>query len=117
VKLPLLFKPVLPRIEAAAGRAGLPGAGASSKPRPPLLAVAAGALVLVASLANYLNHNAYPLLTPEAGLVAAALIVAAAAAGFVYAASGPLGRTLLEVLLCISPSISTSTAWAWSRPP
>jgi len=100
VKLPLLFKPVLPRIEAAAGRAGLPGAGASSKPRPPLLAVAAGALVLVASRANYLNHNAYPLLTPEAGLVAAALIVAAAAAGFVYAASGPLGRTLLEVLLC-----------------
>jgi hypothetical protein len=57
-------------------------------------------MVLVASLANYLNHNDYPLLTPEVGLVAGALIVTAAAVGLAYAASGRFGRTLLEVLLC-----------------
>ena len=74
-------------------------AGENSRLRQVLLPAATGAVVLLASLLNYLNHNSYPVLSPEVGLVAAGLIMLAVCVAAVYVASGKVSRTLLEFLL------------------
>ncbi len=58
-----------------------------------------GAVVLLASLVNFLGHNGYSLITPEVGLAAAVLAAGAAGAGLLYAAAGGIGRTILKILL------------------
>ena len=63
------------------------------------LPAATGAVVLLASLLNYLGHNHYPILSPEVALIAAGVVILAACAAAVYAASGRISRTLLEFLL------------------
>lgn len=61
--------------------------------------LAGGAAILVASLANFLRFNDYPLLAPEVGLAVLALCAAAAAIALLGVAAGRLGRALAEGLL------------------
>lgn len=61
--------------------------------------VAACASLLLASLANFLVHNDYPLLRPEVGLVTSSVILLSAAMAFAYLALPRWGRSLLEGLL------------------
>jgi hypothetical protein len=62
----------------------------------PLVATAAA---LLASLLNFLNHNQYPLLTPEVALVAAGLVAAATGIAIVYAVAPPIVRVVLDVVV------------------
>lgn len=57
-----------------------------------------GAVILVASLANFLRFNDYSLFTPEAGLVMLALCGTAAAIALLHAGGGA-GRAVAEGLL------------------
>ena len=59
----------------------------------------AGAMLLLASLANFIDYNAYPYLRPEIGLIAfGALAIAALMASF-YLGQRQWGRSFLEGLL------------------
>lgn len=60
------------------------------------VATGAGILVLLASLANFLGHNEYPLWTPEVGVATLALVAVAASVGLTYLVVGQLGRVLLQ---------------------
>ncbi|HEX5780106.1 MAG TPA: hypothetical protein VFY21_14790, partial [Xanthobacteraceae bacterium] len=63
----------------------------------------AGASVMAASLVNFLNHNQYPLLRPEVGILFAVLSAIVVAMGLLYAASGRIVRTILQIaLICIA---------------
>ncbi len=73
----------------------------SSAWREPTLAASTGALVLLASLVNFLGHNEYPLLRPEVGLVAAFFIAVAIVSGLVYATMSGVGRSLLQYVLVL----------------
>lgn len=84
-------------VVAAADRANSAATGF----RGTVIATAAGLLVLLASLANYLGHHDYPLFRPEIGLAVLLLAVIAAALGGIYAAVSPIGRTLLQLLLVL----------------
>lgn len=59
----------------------------------------AGIAVMAASLINFLNHNQYPLLRPEVGLVAALLLAGVLLMAVVYACGGRIVRMVLQVLL------------------
>jgi len=59
----------------------------------------AGGVVMASSLINFLNHNQYPLLRPEIGLLAAALLAIVLLMGLLYAAGGRIVRMVLQVLL------------------
>lgn len=59
----------------------------------------AGASVMAASLVNFLNHNEYPLLRPEVGLVLGLLLAVVVLAGLAYAGGGRISRTVLQVVL------------------
>ena len=57
------------------------------------------ALVLLASLLNFLNYNDYPLLRPEVWIVAGLLLLVAALSGIAYGAAGGVPRILLDILI------------------
>ena len=63
------------------------------------VAFAASTSLLLASLANFLNHNDYPLARPEVGLIAAGVLAFAVLMALWYAHSRQWGRSLLEGLL------------------
>jgi hypothetical protein len=68
---------------------------------------ACGAVILLASLINFLRFNDYPRFTPEVGLVGLALCGAAAAIGLL-AAAGRAGRAAAEgLLLFLAVDINT----------
>jgi hypothetical protein len=62
---------------------------------------AAGAVVLLASLLNFLNHNKYPLFSAEVGLVVLALLAASGVVFALYRSVGREGRLLFQVLLLL----------------
>ena len=57
------------------------------------------ALVLLASLLNFLNYNDYPLLRPEVCIVAGLLLLVATLSGIASWASGGVPRILLDILV------------------
>jgi hypothetical protein len=63
------------------------------------IVAAAGAVVLLASLLNFLNHNKYPLFSAEVGLVVLALLTASGVVFALYRSVGRGGRLLLQILL------------------
>lgn len=83
---------------AASGRRTDPVTGPSERHRP-LIAAAAGAMALLASLLNYVSHHGYPLGTLEIGIAATMLVVFSAAVGLLYAVVGGVGRVILDILL------------------
>lgn len=71
--------------------------------REAALPAMAGAAVLAASLINFLNHNQYPILRPEIGLLAAALLIGVLVMAILYAHSGRIVRMVLQILLvCVA---------------
>jgi hypothetical protein len=66
-----------------------------------VVAFAAGAMVLCASLANFLNYNEYPMLRPEVGLITAAFLCTAAVMALFYSAQRQWGRAFLEGALAM----------------
>ena len=84
---------------AASERRTDPAAAGRSERHRPLIAAAAGAMALLASLLNYVSHHGYPLGAPEIRIAAAMLVVFAVAVGLLYAVSGRIGRMILEILL------------------
>lgn len=56
-------------------------------------------MILLASFVNFLRYNDYPLLRPEVGLIALALLVLAACVGFVHCTQRSLGQAMLDMLL------------------
>lgn len=90
------------------------GSRGPQSPAPNFLnALLAGAAVLLASFANFLLYHQYPLLRAEIVLVAAVLACAAAAIALLYAASGRLGRSLLEgMLVFVALDLNTDIVWA-----
>lgn len=71
----------------------------SEKGRAIVLAFAAGAALLCASLVNFLHHNEYPHVRPEVGLIVAGLVAIAAVVAIFYGAQRQWGRSFLEGLL------------------
>lgn len=58
-----------------------------------------GALILVASLVNYLTHHQYPIFSPEIAIIIAGFVAASALFGLLYLVAGEFGRIILEVFL------------------
>jgi hypothetical protein len=74
-----------------------------SELRAAAVPVLAGAAVMTASVANFLNHNHYPLLRAEVGILLAILLALVVAMGLLYAVSGRIVRTVLQILLlCVA---------------
>lgn len=69
------------------------------KVRELLLSFAAGAALLLASLANFINHNDYPYLRGEVALVALGLLAVSAVMAPLYVGQRRWGRSVLEGLL------------------
>ncbi len=81
----------------------IPATGWQSALHAAAVPTLAGGAVMAASLANFLNHNQYPLLRPEIGAVAALLLLAVLLMGLLYAASGRIVRTILQIaLVCLA---------------
>lgn len=59
----------------------------------------AAVAVLMGSMMNFLNHQDYPLATPEAGIAFVALAAGAALFALLYVAAGRIGRIILDILL------------------
>lgn len=55
--------------------------------------------ILLASFANFLRYNAYPLLKPEIALIALAMLVLAAVVGWFHQNRGRTGQAVLDMLL------------------
>ena len=85
-------------------------AGSRSRPREALLPTLVGVSVLAATLLNFFGSEHYPLLTPEVGLFAAALLMLSLLAGLVYSAAKSIARTFFKCCCCSWPWTSTSTA-------
>jgi hypothetical protein len=66
-----------------------------------LLAFAAGASLLLASLTNFLLHNDYPLFRPDVAIVATALLLIAAVMAPFYMGQRQWGRSLLDGVLVL----------------
>jgi hypothetical protein len=64
-----------------------------------VVAIAAGTALLWASLANYVTHNQYPVLRPEVGLVALALLILSALVALLFIGQRQWVRSFFEGLL------------------
>ena len=64
-----------------------------------VVAIAAGTALLWASLANYVTHNDYPVLRPEIGLVALALLAFSALVALLFVGQRQWVRSFFEGLL------------------
>lgn len=71
----------------------------ASRRRELVVAIAAGTALLWASLANYVTHNQYPLLRPEVGLVALALLILSALVALLFIGQRQWVRSFFEGLL------------------
>ena len=84
----------------------------SGRSREFAIAVAAGAAMLLASLANFLTHNSYPYFRPEIGLIIAGLLALAALMAAWYIPQRQWGRSFLEGLLAaIFVDLNTDAVW------
>lgn len=81
--------------------------------RDHLLAFAAGASLLLASLVNFLLHNDYPLFRPDVAIVAVAMLLVAAAMAPLYVGQRQWGRSLLDgVLVLLYADLNDVPLWA-----
>jgi hypothetical protein len=64
-----------------------------------LVANAAGAAVVAATVTNFLAYNGYPLIRPEVGVLAAGTLVMTMVMACLYAGQRQWGRSLLEAVL------------------
>lgn len=69
--------------------------------RDHLLAFAAGASLLLASLTNFLLHNDYPLLRPDVAIVMAVLLLVAVAMAPFYVGQRQWGKSFLDGILVV----------------
>jgi hypothetical protein len=75
--------------------------GKRSRLREAALPTLVGIAVLIGSLLNLLSSQHYPLFTPEVGLLTVGLVGIALSVGLLYAASDPIARGFLQVLLLL----------------
>lgn len=82
----------------------------STQPKALATAFAAGVVLLLASLANFLLYNDYPLLRLDVAVVVAAIIGLSAIMAFFYSAQRQWGRSLLEGAL-VALIVDLNTPW------
>ncbi|HMB47594.1 MAG TPA: hypothetical protein VKN63_04905 [Afifellaceae bacterium] len=84
-----------------------------SRAKTPLGAFVVGSLVFLASFSNYLNYNAYPVFTPETGLVVVTLLALCALAALIYRNTGKYGRlALVGLLVLLAFDLNVDTRYA-----
>ena len=84
----------------------------SGRGRDFAIAFAAGAAMLLASLANFLTHNSYPYLRVEIGLIVAGMLALAALMAAWYLPQRQWGRSFLEGLLAaVFIDLNTDSIW------